>query len=175
MPIERSPTVTQTRFCATTMPLGLPPTAIVWVVSSTGSMRVTVPSPLFAIQTALSPTVIPLGSRPAGIVVVTARVMGSIRVTVPASVFATQTAPAPTTSALGRLPTPMGVSTPVGSMRTTVFASPSVIHVASAPTAIAAGPAFGSMRSVTRAVSGSRRETRPADGATQTSLPRLAT
>jgi hypothetical protein len=73
--IARSSTVTQTRSCATTMPLGLPPTAIVRVESSTGSMRVTVPSPLFATQTAPAPTAIPRGPRPVGIVVVTARVL----------------------------------------------------------------------------------------------------
>ena len=95
-------TVTQTRPPATTTPCGLPPTGIVVVaLAFDGSMRVTVPSPLFATQTEPSPTATPAGARPTGIVVVTALVLGSIRTTALSRASATQTPPAPTAIAAG--------------------------------------------------------------------------
>ena len=140
-------------------------------------MRVTVPSPLFATQTAPSPTATPAGDRPTGIVVVTARVAGSMRTTALSSVSATQTPSAPTAMPLGPWPTAIGVRRPVGSMRVTVFASPPVTQTAPAlaSTATPAGPAFGSILLTTRPLPGSSRESRPEEGATQTVRPAAAT
>src|SRR5262245_49064116 len=90
---------------------------------------------------------------------------------------ATQTPSAPAAIPVGPRPTGIGVRKPVptGLMRVTVPASPSVTQTASNPTATSNGPAFGSIRCTIRAVAGSRRESRPDDGATQTVRPCAAT
>jgi hypothetical protein len=138
------------------------------------SIRVTVPSPLFATHTEPAPIATPAGARPTAIVSVTDRVAGSIRATLSSSEYATHTPPSPTAIPVGPLPTGIGVSTPVGSTRVTLSPSVSVSQVAPAPSAIAAGPEFGSSGS-TRPVAGSRRVSRPEDGATQTVEPCAAT
>ena len=170
-------TVTQTRPPAIAIDCGLPPTAIVAsTLRCAGSIRVTVPSPLFATHTEPAPTATPAGERPTGIVVVTAEVSGSIRTTVPSSESATHTPPSPTAIPVGPLPTAIGVSSPVGSTRVTLLPSLSVTHVAPSPTAIAVGPEFGSIGCpTTRRVAASRRVSSPEDGATHTVAPCVAT
>ena len=102
-------------------------------------MRETVPSPLFATQTAPSPIAIPLGARPTPIVALMERVAGSIRTTVSSIALATQTAPSPTATAVGRLPTVSFCVAAVGSTRVTVLLTASVTQAASAPNATAVG------------------------------------
>ena len=126
---------------------GLPPTAIVsGLLPPCGSMRVTVPSPLFATQTepgadgdsdGIPPDRDRRRHRPA--------CSGRCGRRASSSESATQTPPAPSAIAAGPWPTGIVVSSPVGSTRVTVFASPSVNQTASAPTATAVGPAFGSI------------------------------
>src|SRR2546428_4037866 len=65
-----------------------------------GSILETVPSPLFATQTAPAPYAMPTGARPTGIEL-TDSVLGSIRDTAPWAVPVTQTAPPPTATPLG--------------------------------------------------------------------------
>ncbi len=55
-------TVTHARPPATVIACGLPPTAIVVVLSLLGSMRVTVPSPLLATHTEPAPIETPAGA-----------------------------------------------------------------------------------------------------------------
>ena len=169
-------TVTQTFPSSTTTPCGLPPTSIGFMgLAVAASMRLMVPSPLFATHTDPMPTAIPTGSVPTGIEVVTASVTGSMRVTESPSESATHTPPSPTAIALGPSPTVIGVRSPVGSIRVTVFASLSATQTAPAPIATAVGPAFGSTRWTTRAVRGFSRARSPEDGATHTASPRVAT
>ena len=105
--------VTHTRPSATVIACGLPPTGIVaTTLLVSGSMRVTVPSPLLATQTEPAPTATPLGERPTGIVSVTEREPGSIRVTLLSSESATHTPPSPTAIPVGPLPTAIGVMQP---------------------------------------------------------------
>ena len=75
-------------------------------------MRDTVPSSLFATQTAPSPNAIPAGPRPTGIVRVEPDEV-SIRVTVPSASFVTQTAPSPAATPWGRWLTLIGLTTPM--------------------------------------------------------------
>ena len=174
--IVSASTVTQARPLATAIACGLPPTAIVAIfLSVTGSMRVTVPSPLFATHTEPAPSETPVGECPTGIVAVTAFVLGSIRTISSSSVSATHTPPSPTAIPLGPWPTASDLTKPVGSTRVTLLASASVTHTASAPRAIPAGPAFGSSCSATRPVRVSRRASEPDDGATQSVPPLAAT
>jgi len=67
----------------------------------TASIRVSVPSLLLATHTEPSPTAMPLGPLPTGIVSTTLFTVGLIQDTVPLHVFATHTEPAPTAIALG--------------------------------------------------------------------------
>src|SRR6187401_2237583 len=57
-------TVTHTRPSATAIPAGAPPTWVVVVPYVRGSIRVTVPSPAFATQTARAPTAFADGAPP---------------------------------------------------------------------------------------------------------------
>src|SRR4051794_25394529 len=173
--IAGASTVTQARSPAIAIACGLPPTLIVDTPRrATGSIRVTVPSPLFATQTDPAPTVTPVGDSPTGIVAVTDLVSGSIRMTVLSPVSATQTAPSPTAMPLGPWPTESAVTRPVESTRVTLSASLSVSQTPSAPTASPAGPAFGSTWPTTRPVRASRRVSSPEYGATQSVWPRAA-
>src|SRR5215469_13804773 len=74
----------------------------------TGSILVTVPSLLFATQTACVPTAMPSGRPPTPTVLVTAPVTGLIRITVSSPWLATHTPLRPAAMATGRLPTEMG-------------------------------------------------------------------
>ena len=139
-------------------------------------MRMTVPSRLLATQTEPPPTAMPTGLAPTGTVFVGDRVPGSMRTTLSSSVSATQTALAPTAIPLGPWPTAIGVSRSVArSRRVTVLAEKSVNQAASGPSAIPLGPPFGSTCCSFRAVLGSRRVSKPDDGATQTRCDLVAT
>src|SRR5690348_10724929 len=125
-----------------------------------GSIFVTVPSPEFATQTAPSPTAMPLGPLPTGIVACEC-VVRSIRVTVSSERSATQMAPSPTASPLGYPPTfwyPNAL-TVVGRMRETVLSREFAIQTFPAPNAIAVGAPPASPVSRTVAVAGSTRPT----------------
>ena len=128
--IDCSSTVTQAFPSAIVIACGLPPTAIVAWLVGVGSNLVTVPSPLFATHTDPAPTATPAGESPHGDRRGHRRVSGSIRTTASSSESTTHTPPAPTAIPVGALPTPIGVSSPLGSTRTTLPASGSVSHIA---------------------------------------------
>src|SRR5262249_44911925 len=111
-----------------------------WSVS--GAIRLRVPSLLLVTHTEPSPTAIPFGALPTGIVSTTLLTVGFICETVSLRLFATHTAPAPTAIPLGFEPTGMVCSTACecGSIRTTVL-SLVVAHTAPRPAASDVGEA----------------------------------
>jgi hypothetical protein len=107
-----------------------------------GSMRETVPSPLFATQTLPAPYAIPTGARPTVMAVATGPVSQAMRETVSLAVLVTHTAPPPTATPLGCKPTVIGATLGLfveGSMRVTLESSQFAIQTDPNPSAIAAG------------------------------------
>src|SRR5689334_12457880 len=114
-----------TPMMAVTLPGTGPPG---WPVA--GSILVTVPSPLFATQTASRPTAMPCGRPPTWTVLVTVPVTGSIRFMVSSPSLATHTPLGPLAMAIGRLPTRIVWTTLLAAalIRETVLSPLLVIH-----------------------------------------------
>ena len=125
-----------------------------------GSIRETVPSPLFATHAAPAPTAIADGPLPTGIAV-EASDAGLMRHTVPSPAFAVQIDPSPYAIALGRDPTLRVATGPVsnvaGLKRQYVESSPFATQTASSAYVIPLGPPPAYPRSATRPLSGSIR------------------
>src|SRR4051812_48747484 len=107
------------------------------------SIRVIVPSPVFATQTEPAAWTIPSGPTPTPIFWTTVFVPGSIRETVPSRLLTTQTAPSPVAIPLGPLPTGIVSTTAFvpGSIRETEWPSALVTQYAPSPAATAVGVA----------------------------------
>jgi hypothetical protein len=166
---SRGRTLTQTRPSATATSCGLAPTGIVTVTRPlAGSIRETVPSPVFATQTPPAPTAMPSGRRPTGIVRRTVPVRASMRATASSSESVTHAAPAPSAMSTGPPATGIGLLVPVrGSIRLTTAAGPSATHTAVPFEATTRGACPSSILGRwTVPVCGSSRVSRPLAGAT---------
>src|SRR4051794_11002161 len=122
---------------------GRPPTSIVFVLSDDGMYWVTVPSPAFATQIALSEAAIPSGPSPTATSPST-RGCASVltRTTLSSALTVTQTSFSATTTLSGFSPTSTFAVAPVaGSMRLSVPSPLETAHTAPAPTATPSGRA----------------------------------